>query len=74
VADGTLDAHIDLRGKVRATDISAGLFMIREAGGVYSVNGELFGDLSLTRETRCIVIAANTRRLHDEIMKLIHPQ
>ena len=71
VADGTLDAHIDLRGIVRATDISAGLHMICEAGGVYSLNGELFGDLPLTRETRCTVVAANTRRLHDEILELI---
>lgn len=71
VAGGTLDAHIDLRGIVRATDISAGLLMIREAGGVYSLNGELFGDLPLTRETRCTVITANTRRLHDEILELI---
>ena len=71
VAAGQLDAHIDLRGIVRATDISAGLFIIKEAGGVYSLNGELFGDLPLTRETRCTVIAANTQRLHDEIMELI---
>jgi len=71
VADGTLDAHIDLRGIVRATDISAGLFLIKEAGGVYSVNGELFGDLPLTREIHCTVIAANSKRLHDEIMELI---
>ena len=71
VAEGVLDAHIDLRGIVRATDISAGLLMIREAGGIYSLNGEVFGDLPLTRETRCTVIAANTRRLHDEIMELI---
>jgi fructose-1,6-bisphosphatase/inositol monophosphatase family enzyme len=71
VADGTLDAHIDLRGIVRATDISAGLFIIKEAGGVYSVNGELFGDFKLTRETRCTVIAANSEQLHKEIMELI---
>lgn len=71
VAEGVLDAHIDLRGIVRATDISAGLLMIKEAGGVYSLNGELFGDLPLTRETHCTVVAANTKRLHDEIMELV---
>ncbi|RLI02959.1 hypothetical protein DRO31_02870, partial [Candidatus Bathyarchaeota archaeon] len=63
--------HIDLRGIVRATDISAGLFIIEEAGGVYSINGELFGELPLTRATRCTVVAANTKRLHDEILELI---
>lgn len=71
VADGILDAHIDLRDTVRATDISASLLIIREAGGYYSVNGEPFGDLPLTREATCTLIAANTKRLHDEIMELI---
>lgn len=71
VADGTLDAHIDLRAIVRATDISAGLLIIKEAGGVYSINGELFGDFPLTRDTRVTVIAANTRRLHEEILDLV---
>ena len=71
VADGTLDAHIDLRGIGRATDISAGLLIIKEAGGFYSLNEEPFGDLPLTRETHCTVVTANTERLHDEIMELI---
>lgn len=71
IAEGVLDAHIDLRGIVRATDISAGLFMIKESGGFYSINGEPYGDLPLTRETHCTVIAANTKKLHDEIMELI---
>ena len=71
VAEGVLDAHIDLRGIVRATDISAGLLIIREAGGYYSIKGEPFGNLPLTRETTCTLIATNTKRLHDEIVELI---
>jgi fructose-1,6-bisphosphatase/inositol monophosphatase family enzyme len=71
VAAGILDAHIDLRGIARATDVSAGLFLIKEAGGFYKVNGEYFGDLSLTRETKCTIITANTLRLLEEINLLI---
>jgi len=67
VAAGTLDAHIDLRGIVRTTDISAGLLMIKEAGGVYALNGELFGDMELTQSTRVELVAASNRRLLDEI-------
>ena len=74
VAEGKLDAHIDLRGIVRATDISAGLLIIREAGGFYNVNGELFGDLPLTRKTRCTIVTANTKRLLEEITSLIKTQ
>ena len=71
VAAGTLDAHIDLRGIVRATDISAGLLMIREAGGVYAINGELFGDMELTQGTRVELVAASNPRLLDEIESIM---
>ena len=67
VAEGTLDAHIDLRGFVRTTDISAGLLMIREAGGVYAINGELFGDMELTQGTRVELVASSNPRLLEEI-------
>jgi len=71
VAAGTLDVHIDLRGIVRATDISAGLMMIREAGGVYTVNGELFGDMMLTQGTRVELVAASNPRLLEEIESIM---
>jgi myo-inositol-1(or 4)-monophosphatase len=71
VAAGTLDAHIDFRGIVRATDISAGLLMIREAGGVYTVNGELFGDMMLTQGTRVELVAASNPRLLEEIESIM---
>jgi myo-inositol-1(or 4)-monophosphatase len=34
VADGTTDAFIDLRGKLRVTDIAAAYLILREAGGI----------------------------------------
>lgn len=71
VAAGILDAHIDLRGIVRATDISAGLYMIKQAGGIYAIDGERFGDIPLTRETRVEVIAASNQRLLDEIEEIM---
>jgi myo-inositol-1(or 4)-monophosphatase len=71
VAAGTLDAHIDLRGIVRATDISVGLLMIREAGGVYAINGELFGDMELTQTTRVELVAASNSRLLEEIESIM---
>jgi myo-inositol-1(or 4)-monophosphatase len=71
VAAGTLDAHIDLRGFVRATDISAGLLMIREAGGVYAINGELFGDMMLTKGTKVELVAASSPRLLREIESIM---
>jgi len=71
VASGVLDAHIDLRGILRATDASAGLLILREAGGVYELNGEEFGDVPLTRESRFELKAASSPELMDEINQLL---
>ena len=71
IAAGILDAHIDLRGIVRATDISAGLFIIKEAGGIYMINGKRFEDMSLTRTTRVELIASSNPRLLDEIEEIM---
>jgi myo-inositol-1(or 4)-monophosphatase len=71
VASGSLDAHIDVRGTVRATDISAGLIILREAQGYYSINGEIFGDMPLTRSTRVELVAASSVELINEIIGLM---
>ena len=68
---GQYGYYIVINYKSDGHGASQTLEMIKEAGGVYSINGELFGELPLTRETRCTVIAANKKRLHDEIMQLI---
>lgn len=71
VAAGVLDAHVDMRGILRATDASAGLLILREAGGVYNVDGEPFGDFPLTRDTRFELAAASSPELMDEINQLL---
>jgi len=71
VASGKLDAHIDVRGILRVTDVSAGLLILREAGGVYAVDGELFKDYPLTRNTRMELAAAASQELLDEINSLM---
>ena len=71
IAAGRIDAHVDVRGLIRATDIAAALLILREAGGVYAVDGKLFGDLPVTRETRMDLVAASSRPVLDEILGLI---
>ena len=71
VASGTMDAHIDLRGIVRATDVSAGLLILEEAGGVYTVDGVLGGDFPLTRDTHMELVAAGSTELLAEINSLM---
>ncbi len=71
VASGSLDAHIDVRGTVRATDVSAALLVLKEAGGVYTVDGAPGGDFPLTRRTRMALVASASRGLLDEITGLM---
>jgi myo-inositol-1(or 4)-monophosphatase len=71
VASGTLDAHVDMRGMIRATDVSAGLFILKEAGGVYALNGRLFGEMALKRDARVDLVAAGSRELMEEIQALL---
>lgn len=70
VASGVTDAHVDLRGTLRVTDVAAGLMILKEAGGIYSVNGVVGGDLEFERKSTLTLIAASSPWMLDEINKL----
>ena len=74
IASGGFDAHVDIRGTVRATDVAAALTILKEAGGVYTVNNIMGGDFTLTKETTLELIAASNKPLLDELLALTkHP-
>lgn len=70
ISSGNVDAHVDVRGTVRATDIAAALLILTEAGGTYAVNGEEGGDFPLTKEATTELIAASNKPLLDELLTL----
>ena len=71
VADGTTDGFIDLRGKLRVTDIAAAYLILREAGGsITTLEGkELNAELAPTE--RVSFVATGNKRLHEIIMEQI---
>ncbi|MEM1570104.1 MAG: inositol monophosphatase family protein [Candidatus Bathyarchaeia archaeon] len=71
VASGVFDVFIDLRGVLRAVDASAGVLIVREAGGV--ITDEFGGELSfkLAVDTRLALIATSTVELAFEILELL---
>ena len=71
VASGVVDAHIDVRGFLRATDCVAGLLIINEAGGIFAIDGVIGGDLPLTRETQLELVTASSSSLMTEILRLL---
>jgi myo-inositol-1(or 4)-monophosphatase len=71
LASGIVDVHVDVRKLLRATDVSAGLLILKEAGGVYMIDGLLNGDLELARESTLNLVAASSPWTLDKIRQSI---
>jgi myo-inositol-1(or 4)-monophosphatase len=71
VADGTIDAFVDIRGKLRTTDIAAATLIIQEAGATITTpqNTPLTNPLSPTE--KAAFIAAGNSQLHQTILKTL---
>lgn len=71
VADGTTDAFIDLRGKLRVTDMAAAQLILREAGGIMTTPEGRDLDAPLNAAQRVSFIAAANKTIYDKIQKLL---
>ena len=69
-ARGFMDAYIDIRAKIRTTDMAAGYLIVKEAGGkLYSPNGqELDSDLDL--KTKLSFYAVGNKKIFDLLKSL----
>jgi myo-inositol-1(or 4)-monophosphatase len=71
VADGLTEAFIDIRGKLRTTDVAAGFFIIKEAGGtVTSPEGKAI-DVKLDPKQTLKFVASGNKEIHNKILSLI---
>ena len=67
VADGSTDAFIDIRGKLRVTDMVASQLILREAGGIIvTPDGEEL-NVPLAATQRLSFIAASNKKLYEAI-------
>ncbi|UCC27958.1 MAG: D-fructose 1,6-bisphosphatase, partial [Candidatus Bathyarchaeota archaeon] len=71
VADGTIDAFIDIRGKLRATDIAAAHLILHEAGGIMVTPEGNELDVMLSATERVAFIAAASKTFHARIQYLL---
>jgi myo-inositol-1(or 4)-monophosphatase len=71
VADGRIDAFIDIRGKLRTTDVAAALLIIHEAGGILTTPEGKSLDAKLDPKQRVEFIAAANEEIHQRILGLI---
>jgi len=72
-SDGTIDAFVDLRGKIRITDLAAAYLVATEAGAVISdAQGNALRAVFDLKHRLSFVASANAR-LHEEILRLCGP-
>jgi len=71
VADGTTDAFIDLRGKLRVTDIAAAYLILREAGGIMVTPEGNELNVPLDASQRVSFIAAANPAIYGKIKRLL---
>ena len=73
VADGTIEAFIDIRGKLRTTDMAAAFLIIKEAGGTMTTPTGNALDAKLSPEEKVKFIASGNSRIHQTILSLVKP-
>jgi myo-inositol-1(or 4)-monophosphatase len=71
VAAGLTDAFVDIRGKLRTTDVAAGILILKEAGGtVTTPEGEAF-DVKLDAKEKVKFVASGNAHIHKTILGLV---
>jgi len=71
VADGTTDAFIDIRGKLRVTDIAAAQLILLEAGGIITTPRGDKLNVPLDATQRVSFVAAANKSIYDAAQKLM---
>jgi myo-inositol-1(or 4)-monophosphatase len=74
VADGKTDAFIDIRGKLRTTDMAAGFLILKEAGGTMTSPLGRALDVKLDPKQKIKFIASGNTQIHKTILSLVKPQ
>ncbi len=71
VSDGLTDAFVDVRGKLRATDVAAAFFILKEADGIVTSPEGNPIDLKLDPRQTVKFVASGNREIHAKILSLI---
>jgi myo-inositol-1(or 4)-monophosphatase len=71
VADGTTDAFIDIRGKLRTTDMAAAFLILKEAGGIITTPLGDNLDAKLGPQQTVKFVASGNTRIHKTILSLV---
>ncbi len=73
VADGSTDAFVDIRGKIRTTDVAAGFLVAKEAGGIVTDPNNQPINVPLDPKQTLHFVASANMEIHKVILSLIKP-
>ncbi len=73
VAEGLTDGFIDIRGKIRTTDVAAGFLIIKEAGGLVTTPKNEVIDVKLDPKQQLKFIASCNPTIHKTVLSLVKP-
>ncbi|MEJ5326737.1 MAG: inositol monophosphatase family protein [Candidatus Bathyarchaeia archaeon] len=71
VAEGLTDAFVDIRGKLRVTDIAGGFLILKEAGGTITAPEGHMLSANLDPKQKIKFIASGNEQLHKKILSLV---
>ena len=71
VANGLTDAFVDMRGKLRTTDVAAGFLVVKEAGGIVTSPDNQVLNVELDPKRTLSFIASGNSQIHEEILSLV---
>jgi myo-inositol-1(or 4)-monophosphatase len=74
VAEGLTDGFIDIRGKIRTTDIAAGFLIINEAGGLVTTLKNEAIDVKLDPKQQLKFVASGNPTIHKTVLSLVKPR
>jgi len=73
VADGLTDAFVDIRGKLRTTDVAAGFFIVKQAGGIVTTPSGEAVDAKLDAREKVSFVASGNKEIHQRILSIVKP-
>lgn len=73
VADGSTDAFVDMREKLRTTDVAASFLIIKEAGGIVTTPDNKTLNVALDPKQTLSFIASCNAEIHKKIISLVNP-
>jgi myo-inositol-1(or 4)-monophosphatase len=71
VADGSTDAFVDIRGKLRTTDVAAAFLILKEAGAIVTTPDNQPVNMELDPKQTLSFVASGNSQIHEKILRLV---